>query len=114
MWRRRWRRRKLPKPTYPERVLYKSLERQHIPYIREYQVGPYRADAYIPHLNVLIEVDGEYWHSKPAQQIIDKRKNAYYKAKGYGLIRIPAKNLIGDTDRFIRLVESFERNPYGQ
>lgn len=113
MWKRRWQRRKLPKPTYPERVLYKSLERQYIPYIREYQVGPYRADAYIPHLNLLIEVDGEYWHSKPAQQIIDKRKNAYYKAKGYGLIRIPAKNLIGDTDRFIRLVESFERNPHG-
>lgn len=46
-------------------------------------------DAYIPSLNLIIEADGDYWHSLDRVKKKDKAKNAYLKKCGFNLLRIP-------------------------
>lgn len=41
--------------------------------------------------NVLIEVDGKFWHSKPENISNDHRKNEWARNNGFDLIRLPQK-----------------------
>ncbi len=66
-------------------------------------------DFYLPNHNVLIEIDGSYWHSdprlysKPINAIqkrnkrVDEIKNKWALINGYVLIRLWEKDIIGDT-----------------
>ena len=73
--------------------------REHpLPYIK----GQWRYyDFYLPQHNLLIEVDGDYWHSsqgKPSWVILaakknDMLKNWIAKKEGYRLIRIREKEI---------------------
>ena len=42
---------------------------------------------------IIIECDGDYWHSKPKQIIKDKSKTAYYRKLGYTVFRIPEHDI---------------------
>jgi very-short-patch-repair endonuclease len=48
-------------------------------------------DIFVPSLNLLIECDGEYWHSSPSRIKIDLDKNNAAKIEGYRLLRISDK-----------------------
>jgi len=50
--------------------------------------GKFLVDAYIPSLNLIIEADGDYWHSLEWSKNNDFRKNAYLKKCGFNIIRI--------------------------
>ena len=54
--------------------------------------NPKEYDFYIKDLNLLIEVDGAYWHSLPENIENDKYKNEFAAEMKYGLIRIPEKD----------------------
>jgi len=45
-------------------------------------------DAYIPSLNLVIEADGNYWHSLPKVAIKDKTRNSYLTACGFDILRL--------------------------
>jgi hypothetical protein len=45
-------------------------------------------DFYIPSLNLLIEVDGEFWHSKPKQINRDLLKTNSARELGYNILRL--------------------------
>lgn len=55
-------------------------------------------DFYIPSMNLLIEIDGEYWHSKPMQINRDVLKTNAAKNLGYRLLRL------SDTDLNFKLI----------
>ena len=44
------------------------------------------ADIFLPDLNIVIEVDGEYWHRDKLES--DKRKNTFFYLNGYKTIRV--------------------------
>jgi len=82
--------------TLPEKMVYAELSRRKIPFyflndvrlsfpeidlIKEFQ-----ADFIIPSLNIIIEVQGAYWHSKPKTIESDSIKMAYYEMAGYRVI----------------------------
>lgn len=90
------------KPTKPERILYQTLKDMGIRYESQYWVGRYRADAYLPDYNVLIEVDGEYWHNKPTQQKRDRRKDQFYKSRGFKVARVQSKPFMRSPDIWLR------------
>lgn len=48
-------------------------------------IGTFVYDFYVPLMNLLIEVDGEYWHSKSLEQI-NRDKLKMRKAKEAGLV----------------------------
>jgi len=48
----------------------------------------FQCDFYIPSLNLIIECDGDYWHSREDMKRRDKAKDAYAKKCGYAVVRI--------------------------
>jgi very-short-patch-repair endonuclease len=44
-------------------------------------------------LNLIIEVDGSYWHSLEKVKKKDKAENAYLQKCGYKVIRIPEEKV---------------------
>ena len=50
-------------------------------------------DVLIPTENVIIQWDGEYWHTKPKRVLLDKSQDAYLKKCGYKVLRITDKQI---------------------
>jgi len=63
-------------------------------------------DFYLIDYGILVEIDGDYWHGKVGKQTYvtmmqkknDYTKNFLAKLRGYELIRIEEKKLLGDYD----------------
>lgn len=77
------------KPTSIEKTLYDYLLLKGILFEKQYLVnGKFLVDAYIPSLNLVIEADGKYWHTRPKTVEKDKRENAYLTKCGFNLLRL--------------------------
>lgn len=85
--------------TVPEREMKKILEELKIPYEFQYPIEFYCVDFYIPSKNLVILVDGCYWHACPKHFTVlnsmqkshlrtDHSCNSYLKNHGYDFIRI--------------------------
>ncbi len=79
------------KMSYPEKVAYDWLLNHKILFEHQYKVERYYVDFYLPNQNMIIEIDGEYWHDtehdKERDKIINEKCNAL-------IIRIRAKERI--------------------
>lgn len=88
------------KDTKLELIFEKQLQEKELKYQKQFRVGRKTADFYLPQQNLLIEVDGCFWHGckehKPEAQNEDKfeEKYNYYKEKGFESIRIWEHELI--------------------
>ena len=77
------------KPTSIEVAVYEELENRNILFEKQKNIeGKFVVDAYIPELNLIIEADGDYWHSLEKAKIRDEKKNKYLLENGYSLIRL--------------------------
>lgn len=61
------------------------LTRLEISFVYQHQIGPYLADFYLPDFNVVLEVDGDYWHRNKAK---DDARDSYIVGQGYRLFRL--------------------------
>jgi very-short-patch-repair endonuclease len=81
--------------TKPELHFKRWLEDNNIRYTEQYRkVGnghPY--DFFLNGRNLIVEIDGNYWHSKKDQRIKDKRYAQDAIDKGYDIIRINTKDV---------------------
>jgi very-short-patch-repair endonuclease len=76
-------------PTSIEIKVYNELVRRGLLFEKQKLInGNFLVDAYIPAFNLVIEADGDYWHSLEATRKRDKAKNAYLSACGFGLLRL--------------------------
>jgi len=88
------------KMSKPERLMQNLLESHGIEYTYQHEVSGFFYDFYIPSKNILIEVDGDFWHCKPGtkhetpimpEQIKnvtnDKKKTAIAYSNSYTLLR---------------------------
>lgn len=94
--------------TKPELHFKTWLQNNNVVYVEQYRkVGnahPY--DFFLPEHNLLVEIDGHYWHSKPEQQIKDTQHVEDAISKGYKIVRICTKELeehSGDYTKWICL-----------
>jgi G:T-mismatch repair DNA endonuclease (very short patch repair protein) len=75
---------KIPRQdTIPERLVESKLKERDILYIKQF---PYKlgvADFYLPSMNTIIEVYGDYWHNLTKAKVRDERKNNYLKENGF-------------------------------
>jgi very-short-patch-repair endonuclease len=79
--------------TLPEKIVYNALTQAGIEfyYLNDVTFAKpeidflktYQADFIIPSVKVIIEIQGSYWHSKPAAIEADAYKMAVYEAFGY-------------------------------
>lgn len=85
--------------TAPEREFQSLLKQAGIEFEQQYQVDVKLFDFYIPHHNLLIEIDGIYWHGKELEYDEmnkaqkhnydnDKQKDRLAWDQGYSLERI--------------------------
>jgi len=70
------------------------LDRKGINYIHPFNLGDkFQCDFYIPTLNLIVECDGTYWHSRPDMKKRDKAKDAYAKKCGFNIIRLTEEQI---------------------
>jgi very-short-patch-repair endonuclease len=65
-----------------------ELMEHEIKFFAHRYIAGYFPDLYIPSLNLIIEVDGTYWHSTPEARKRDRLKDKAYRKSGYNVARI--------------------------
>lgn len=74
-------------PTKPEIIVNDALEKLKIAFKSEYRIGKYSCDFALPQFHIIIEVDGDYWHSSPKRKKLDKVKDIFLQEQGWKVIR---------------------------
>lgn len=110
-------------PTYIECFVKDVLDELHINYKFNENLGKYKPDFYIEHLNLIIEVNGDYFHCNPylypngpkdeiqIRHIVhDYYKRCFYLSNGYTLLEIWEKD-INDNPEMIK--EKIKTAVYG-
>ena len=97
--------------TQPEREFKQWCSIHNIRYIEQYRkVGnahPY--DFFLPDYNLLVEIDGHYWHSKPKQKEKDKKHVDDAIRRGYNIVRIDTEELKeanGDYNKWLKILKN--------
>ena len=76
-------------PTSIEVKVYEELKNRGFLFEKQRVINnKFVVDAYIPKLNLVIEADGNYWHSLDKNKKRDKAKNAYLAKCGFNLLRL--------------------------
>ena len=81
------------RPTSIERAMAALLTTLSIEYKQQFQIGAYVADFYLPSRNLVIECDGEYWHSRPGVRDKDEIRDVFMCEHGYRVIRFGGKEI---------------------
>lgn len=79
--------------TSIELKVMNELKRLDIEYISQYRVENFLYDLYISRWNLLIECDGDYWHSLEKAIERDKLKDECAKRNGFKLLRLKEKTI---------------------
>lgn len=76
------------KMSYPEKIAYDWLQQNKVQFEHQKKIGNYYPDFVVG--NLIIEIDGEYWHNPEK----DKIKDDFFISLGYNIYRIKAKEII--------------------
>lgn len=82
-----------------EQILSALLVSLNIDFESQKPIGPFVCDFYIPSHHLVIEADGEYWHSLPENMQRDKRKNYLLCERGYKLLRLSGEEIRNSPER---------------
>jgi very-short-patch-repair endonuclease len=75
--------------TYIEKILEQELLKRQIAFQKQVPLcGVALADFYIPEFNIVIEADGDYWHSLPNRKARDEARDATLKENGITVVRL--------------------------
>lgn len=77
----------LDRPTLIEKILYLELQKRDISFEPQYIIGRYRVDAAILEPKIIIEVDGDYWHSLPMAKENDAIRDKELREQGWLVFR---------------------------
>jgi len=75
-------------PTRIELAVRDALTAAGVEFVFQYPIGRYVADFFLPSKNLILECDGDYWHSLPGVKEKDSSRDAYLAARGYRVIRL--------------------------
>lgn len=92
-------------PSSLEIILYQSLDNLGVPYSTQKQFGRYAADAFIEP-NLVLEADGNYWHTTEDAIEKDKRRDKWFADNGYIVMRFTEyqlRKMPGIVTRAVRL-----------
>jgi very-short-patch-repair endonuclease len=95
------------KSTSIERKVYEELKNRGLLFEKQKLInGKFLVDVYIPSLNLIIECDGDYWHSLDRVIKRDKTKNAYLTKCGYNILHLTETEINKDTKIAIERIYS--------
>jgi hypothetical protein len=87
-----------PKPKGPtsiECAAMAALDALDIPYEPQKVIGRCVVDIFIAP-NIVLELDGKYWHNLPGAKERDARRDAWLQSRGYVVLRLGEDDLIVD------------------
>lgn len=94
-------------PTSIEKKVYQELKNRGFLFEKQKLInGKFLVDAYIPVLNLVIECDGDYWHSLDRIIKRDKTKNAYLTKCGFNLLHLTETEINKDVKIAIERIYS--------
>ena len=89
----------MPRETTIESMVYQELEQRNVPFARRQVVdGLYEVDAIIMGARIVIECDGEYWHSLPGRPEKDAKRDRYLESRGYLVLRFTESEIKHDVE----------------
>lgn len=75
-------------------------------YHHQYGIGKFLVDFYLPERNLVIEADGEYWHSLERGKARDARKNQYMQEKHINIARLKESDIRTSCSELVRMTLS--------
>ena len=84
--------------TSIERAIEGVLDELEVAYFSGLPFGRFQYDEFLPKYDILIECDGDYWHSLPKVIESDKKKNIIAKENGYLLLRFTGTEIRKDIE----------------
>lgn len=79
--------------TSLEMLGYALLGEMKFKFIKQYRLGKFFPDAFIPSMNMAVQFDGDYWHSKKEHLDRDERFNRFAKSIGVNVVRVGESEL---------------------
>ena len=73
--------------------------------IHQYKIGFYMVDFAFAQQKVVIECDGDYWHSLPNNMANDRRKNTYLTRQGWCVIHLPEHKINSVPGECLQLIQ---------
>ena len=98
--------------TSIENFFIDECERLNISYKRQYPIEKYvhQYDFYIEKYNLLVEMDGEYFHNLPNQKVKDLGQMQRCVELGYTIVRITDKEINKNRNIIEEIFNGFEKN----
>lgn len=91
--------------TCIEKKMKEALRRNGLKFEEQYNLdNKFLIDIAIPELKIAIECDGEYWHSLPRNQHVDKQKQIHCDKYGWQLLRFTDKEINTKLDDCINII----------
>lgn len=85
---------KKTKISKAELILKKHFEQNNIKHIHQWKYELGVADFYLPQMNIVIECDGIYWHSKPDYIKRDKKQRDFLQNNGYNVLSLSSEKIV--------------------
>lgn len=81
------------RPIQIERRMAELLDTLGVAYAAQQPIGQFIVDFFVPSRNLVIEVDGIYWHSRPGAAERDARRDEWLRSHNYSVIRFGEQEL---------------------
>lgn len=88
-----WSIRKANKISKPEVIVNNALTNLGLAFETQYRIGKYACDFVLLQYKLIIEVDGDYWHSLPQSIKRDKIKDISLLKNGWTILRFKEKDI---------------------
>ncbi|WP_375427608.1 endonuclease domain-containing protein [uncultured Sphingomonas sp.] len=89
--------------SLPEILLWRELRRHELRFRKQHPAGPYTLDFFCAPARLVIEVDGEA-HGRGDRPERDAVRDAWLRARGVDVLRVPASAVLRDLDAVVRYV----------
>jgi len=95
----------MPVVSKPHKIVHEALVAAGMEFLTSQRFSYFELDEFNPQLGIVVEVDGDYWHSSEKQKISDRRKDTFLKNKGLRVLRIRECDIYEDIEREIARVK---------
>jgi len=106
------------KDTKPELKMKEILNSLGIPFEHQFRLGNHLFDFHLSNTNILIEVDGDYWHGNPKKfeklnfvQIKNKQREEKHKQiakeSNFILLRFWENDILNNTERIVQYLKPY-------
>ena len=90
------------KDTSIEIAVQNELNILGIKFEKQKHIGPYFVDIFIPSHSVVIECDGDYWHSFEDRKERDRLRDEWLESQGVVVLRLPEYAIKKDVKNLVR------------